>query len=122
MLWQNVAARPTTAPKEILSSHRCVVGVQLNTLFCSSTPYAYSDVMCRYDVGVDVCVAKSGVSYDVELTTRPERPLVLHWAVNEWQLAPKEAWPQGTRQACHSCFSLTAIDRCRGGPDASQLP
>ncbi len=30
---------------------------------------------------------------------KPRPDLVLHWAVNDWQLPPEAAWPAGTLQA-----------------------
>lgn len=53
---------------------------------------------CRYDAGVEIEVSKTGSSYDVLVKADPVRPMMLHWAVNEWQLPPSASWPAGTNQ------------------------
>jgi len=35
----------------------------------------------------------------VDIVAERQRPMVLHWAVNDWQLPPPESQPAGTVQA-----------------------
>ena len=56
---------------------------------------------CRFDAGVEIEVSRTGSSYDVVVKADPVRPMMLHWAVNEWQLPPRDAWPAGTKQVWH---------------------
>lgn len=43
-------------------------------------------------------VSKSADSYSVDITATRARPMMLHWAINGWELPP-EAWrPEGTIQ------------------------
>ena len=53
----------------------------------------------RYEAGVHVEVARAGIGYVVDIRAEPQRPMVLHWAVDEWQLAPEQAWPPNSQQA-----------------------
>ena len=44
--------------------------------------------MCRYDAGVEIRTSRSADAYMVDVTADPVRPMVLHWAINEWQPPP----------------------------------
>ena len=64
--------------------------------------------MCRYDAGVEIRTSRSADAYMVDVTADPVRPMVLHWAINEWQAPPLDSWPPGTNQVCPiSHFALT---------------
>ena len=41
----------------------------------------------------------------MDVTADPLRPMVLHWAVNEWQLPPQDSWPSGTKQVTWAFLS-----------------
>ena len=56
--------------------------------------------MCRYDAGVEIRTSRSADAYMVDVTADPVRPMVLHWAINEWQAPPPDSWPPGTNQVC----------------------
>ena len=66
---------------------------------------------CRYDAGVEIEVSKTGSSYDVLVKADPVRPMMLHWAVNEWQLPPSASWPAGTNQVPRT-FSAVPLFLC----------
>lgn len=55
-------------------------------------------MLCRYDAGVEIRVSRSSDAYNVDVTADPVRPMMLHWAVNEWQAPPQDSWPSGTNQ------------------------
>lgn len=45
----------------------------------------------------------------VDISLDSPQPTVLHWAVNDWNLAPEQHWPAGTKQVvyCHGMpFSI----------------
>ena len=67
---------------------------------CVSAPSEQGSVAeRRYDgAGVSVEVALEGDRYEVTVTADSPRPMVLHWAINDWNLAPEEARPRGTVQ------------------------
>eukprot|EP00899_Mesostigma_viride_P013200 jgi/Mesvir1/21881/Mv01950-RA.1 len=44
-----------------------------------------------------VTINQNSSNYTVEITQN-QGPMLLHWAVDGWKLAPKEAWPAGTKQ------------------------
>lgn len=52
----------------------------------------------RYDAGIEIRVARGADAYTVDVTADRGRPMMLHWAVNEWQLPPQDSWPSGTNQ------------------------
>ena len=68
----------------------------------------FRKLVCRYDAGVEIRTSRSADAYTVDVTADPVRPMVLHWAVNEWQAPPPDSWPPGTNQVCPiSHFALT---------------
>ncbi len=40
----------------------------------------------------------SPLTLQVIIAADQPRSMVLHWAVNDWNLAPQSAWPHGTQQ------------------------
>ncbi|GAB4813754.1 hypothetical protein N2152v2_000800 [Parachlorella kessleri] len=51
------------------------------------------------DASIWVIVSKGDGDYQVEVIADQPRPnLVLHWAVDGWELPPEQAWPPGTRK------------------------
>ena len=38
------------------------------------------------------------LTLQVNIAADQPRSMMLHWAVNDWNLAPQSAWPQGTQQ------------------------
>ncbi|GAB4813755.1 hypothetical protein N2152v2_000801 [Parachlorella kessleri] len=54
----------------------------------------------RYDAGVSVVVDRNNGVYQLEVAAdKPRKGLVLHWAIEDWQLPPQAAWPPGTTKA-----------------------
>lgn len=51
-----------------------------------------------YDGGIDVDAVKADGKYEVTVTAHQARPMVLHWAVNDWECPPESAWPQNTNK------------------------
>jgi hypothetical protein len=45
-------------------------------------------------------VSRGNGRYEVSVSADPSRPMMLHWAVDEWRLPQESCWPSGTRQAC----------------------
>ena len=72
----------------------------------------------RCDAGIEIRVSRSANAYTVDVTADPVRPMVLHWAVNEWQLPPQDSWPSGTNQVTWSLgpASISSFTWCDGGP------
>ncbi|KAK9807043.1 hypothetical protein WJX72_011773 [[Myrmecia] bisecta] len=50
----------------------------------------------KYDCGITVVVSKDATRYKVAVTANPWRPMVLHWAINDWKPAPEASRPPGT--------------------------
>lgn len=63
-------------------------------------PMNCCDFACRrYEAGIEIEVARSASgSYEVTVRADPARPMLLHWAVNEWQPPPESAWPANTHR------------------------
>ena len=61
--------------------------------------------MRRYDAGIEIRVSRGADAYTVDVTADPVRPMMLHWAVNEWQLPPQDSWPSGTNQVTLATLS-----------------
>ncbi|GFH24949.1 carbohydrate-Binding Module Family 45, partial [Haematococcus lacustris] len=65
----------------------------------------------RHDLpaGLQVTVKRNRSQYEVELVAEPARPMLLHWAINDWQQPPEGLWPANTRregsQACQTPFA-----------------
>jgi hypothetical protein len=56
--------------------------------------------------------------HQVDITADPPRAMVLHWAVDDWKLAPQSARPHGTIQVCRSRSSpLTLGSDCLHSKD-----
>lgn len=64
-----------------------------------------------YDSGIDVEAVRVDGKYEVYVTAHNARPMVLHWAVNEWECPPPSAWPQDT----HKVDDKAVQSRFQGG-------
>ena len=57
---------------------------------------------CSYDAGgIETQAIKLGDgSFKIIVQAQEVRPMVLHWAQNEWELPDPAYWPPGTNKAC----------------------
>ncbi|BDA48979.1 Alpha-glucan water dikinase, chloroplastic [Coccomyxa sp. Obi] len=107
------------------SSIRCTAAAQLVDRAPAAAQSKQVLSSQKYDAGVEIEVSKTSSSYDVVVRADPVRPMMLHWAVNEWQLPPNASWPPGTNQidekAVQTRFSDSGVvhisfpaDKCPG--------
>ncbi|KAF8071284.1 R1 [Scenedesmus sp. PABB004] len=48
--------------------------------------------------GITITAVKDGGSFAVHVEAAEPRPMVLHWAVNDWEAPQPEVWPEGTNK------------------------
>lgn len=57
-----------------------------------------------HDAQIIIIAIECDRPLQVDILAERQRPMMLHWAINDWQLPPAEAQPAGTVQVCSKCL------------------
>ncbi|DBB11157.1 TPA: Phosphoglucan, water dikinase, chloroplastic [Trebouxia sp. C0006] len=52
----------------------------------------------RFDAGLNVSVSKAPGGYEVDIMAETPKAMMMHWAINDWNLSPESCRPEGTQQ------------------------
>ncbi|KAA6428767.1 MAG: carbohydrate-binding module family 45 protein [Trebouxia sp. A1-2] len=51
-----------------------------------------------FDAGLNVSVSKAPGGYEVDIMAETPKAMMMHWAINDWNLSPESCRPEGTQQ------------------------